>query len=75
MTIMSVAKFERLFRSAAKANARDVIEPFDLPRSRGLSSDYPLGLPLAQHSTATSAERRWRQQLVCLERGAAVQLL
>jgi Domain of unknown function (DUF1931) len=67
MTIMSVAKFERFFRSAAspevdkadlkrysdfvhrkmyelllmaqakaKANARDVIEPFDLPRSRGL---------------------------------------
>ena len=70
MTIMSVAKFERLFRSAAslevdkadlkrysdfvhrktyelllmaqakaKANARDVIEPFDLPITKGLQEN------------------------------------
>jgi hypothetical protein len=70
VTIMSVAKFERFFRSAAslevdkadlkrysdfvhgktydlllmaqakaKANARDVIEPFDLPITKGLQEN------------------------------------
>ena len=91
MTIMSLAKFERFFRSAAsvevdmanlkrysdfvhrktydlllmaqakaKANARDVIEPFDLPITKGLQENLDALRRLDDRALVVDGERRAR---------------
>jgi len=91
VTIMSVAKFERFFRSAAsvevdkadlkrysdfvhrktydlllmaqakaKANARDVIEPFDLPITKGLQENLDALRRLDDRALVFDGERRAR---------------
>ena len=41
MPVTGFVKFEQFFRAAAKANTRDIIEPWDPPITRGIAGEHP----------------------------------